>query len=169
MHRLTAVAGEEKHLFFYRYPAAPGKPWHCYRSEKYNEETADKKLEDILLDLLTPSTTVEELEAIPHNAGSWSCPYLRLKQIELFAVPHNAGLEDDGEHLVLRVFTNSSRARSEGGNQYRAKKTLRLEGTGNGFFSTRNNGKGGTDTSKGGDFRSRGEGGDWGRYGSESI
>ena len=159
MHRLTAVAGEEKHLCCYRYPAAPGKPWHCYRSEKYNEESTDKKLEDRLLDLLTPSTTVEELKNIARNPGSWYCPYLRLKQKQL---DEREWLVDgevhNGAHFVLCVFTNNSRARSEGGDQYRANRHLSKD--------KRNNGKGGTNKGKGGKdkgTRSRGEGGDWGQ------
>ena len=75
---LTAVADDNEDLHVYDSMTVPGQPWHCYRSKKYQETTADKHLGDRLRDLLTVSTTNEELVRIPFRKGVHFCPYLRL-------------------------------------------------------------------------------------------
>ena len=92
----------------------PGQPWTCYRSRKCKETSEDKNLKDRLRDLLTLTTTTEELERIPRRKYVAYCPYLRLKQKELdcheWLVDGNM---HNGAHFPLCVFTNNSSARSE--------------------------------------------------------
>ena len=91
--------------------------------EKIKERDVDKKLQARLIDLLTPSTTLEELENIPKRQGSYYCPYLRFKQkpldIEEWFVGENI---HNGAHFPLCAFTNNSRARSEEASRARAQK-----------------------------------------------
>ena len=111
---LAAVAGDHPDLDVYEGTNVPGQPWACYRSRTFNERPTDKDLKARLRDLLTPSTTTEELENIPRREGKHYCPYLRLKQ-----KPMNknewlvGGIMHNGAHFPLCVFTNNSSARSE--------------------------------------------------------
>ena len=111
---LAAVAGDHADLDVYPAANAPGQPWHCYRSRAYGERPDEKNLQDRLRDLLTPSTTQEELESIPTRGGVTYCAYLRLKQKQM---DKNEWLVDgdihNGAHFPLCVFTNNSSARSE--------------------------------------------------------
>ncbi len=110
---LAAVAGDQAGLDVYHGANFPGQPWTCYRRERL-PVPADRNLQDRLRDLLTPSTTTEELQRIPHRAGVWYRPYLRLKQKSM---DRNEWLVDgnmhNGAHFPLCVFTNNARARSE--------------------------------------------------------
>jgi len=125
---LTAVADEmdsdELHphaWMLHRYSGTnhPGQHWACYRSQAFNEAIRDKNLRDRLVDLLTPSTTPQDLDRI--EATGHYCPYLRLKQ-----KPMDRGdwLVDEaihnGAHFPLCVFTNNARARSKAKALHRA-------------------------------------------------
>ena len=54
-----------------------GQPWYCYKSKK-NETAADKSLVQALINLLMPSTPLEELQSLPWPEGT-PRPYLRFK------------------------------------------------------------------------------------------
>jgi hypothetical protein len=110
-----------------------------------------------LRDLLTLSTTTDELESIPRRAGVCYCAYLRLKQKPMdrreWLVEGNM---HNGAHFPLCVFTCNARARSQEAEQERARK--------------RNSKKGSCSTNKG---KGKGplpvpssSGSDWGWYGS---
>ena len=91
----------------------PGQHWACYRSQKENEAACDKDLTQRMVDLFTPSTLDETLEAVQAKKTGVHCPYLRLRQKPL---DKNEWLVDgeihNGAHFPLCVFTNNARARS---------------------------------------------------------
>jgi hypothetical protein len=154
---LAAVAGDQEDLDVYQGENVPGQPWHCYRSKAHQETPADKNLMARLRDLLTLSTTTDELQSIPPRAGVCYCAYLRLKQKPMdrreWLVEGNM---HNGAHFPLCVFTCNARARSQEAEQERARK--------------RNSKKGSCSTNKG---KGKGplpvpssSGSDWGWYGS---
>ena len=109
---LTAVAGDDE-LHVYHSKKAPGQDWNCYRSKKYREKATDKNLHARLHDLLTPSTTEDELLSIPHRGKSSYCPYLRLRQKPLAQKEWLVNGElHNGAHFPLCVFTHNSSHRS---------------------------------------------------------
>jgi len=66
----------------------PGQPWACYRSTAFEEHPKDKDLAARLTDLLTPTTTREELRELTRAYGETyndmtARGYLRLKQKQL--------------------------------------------------------------------------------------
>ena len=136
---LTAVADQETGLDVYAGLAYPGQPWKCYRSRKERETDDYKNLEEKLTDLLTPSTTEDQLQRIPRRDGVYYCPYLRLKQK---ALQQNEWLVNgtihNGAHFPLCVFTNNSRARSEEGVKKRTEKYRSRGGSGKGKGRGRN-------------------------------
>ena len=139
LHLLTAVADQETGLDVYEGNAYPGQPWKCYRSRKERETDADKNVKERLTDLLTPSTTEDQLQRIPRRDGVYYCPYLRLKQKALQQNEWlvNGGIHN-GAHFPLCVFTNNSRARSEEGVQKRKEKHRSRGGSGKGKGRGRN-------------------------------
>ena len=118
---LTAVADkngrkvqEEGGLDVYETSKHPGQHWSCYRSIAYTETQEQKDLLARLSDLLTPSTSAEELKRIPRREGVFYCPYLRLKHKPLdkseWLVGGGVHL---GAHFPLCMFTENARARSK--------------------------------------------------------
>jgi len=137
---LTAVADEieqdcadnDQHLDTYGGQNWPGQPWKCYRTKK-KEDDHQKSLEARLVDLLTPSTTVEQLAAIPKRDGTSYCPYLRLKQKMLDKDEWLVdGVVHNGAHFPLCMWTNGARARSEEASKRRASNRWYLKGYGKG-------------------------------------
>jgi hypothetical protein len=131
---LTAVAGDQEGLDIYEGEGAlPGQPWHCYRSgTKANNK---KCLQDRLRDLLEPSTTREELDAIPFRKDSHYCPYLRLKQkqmdrAEWLVADGSTQTVHNGAHFPLCVFTHNASARSETRVRERAENSRLRKGKG---------------------------------------
>ena len=120
---LTAVAGDIEALCSERgCPAldwhsganTPGQHWSAYRSRALTESQAETKLEDRLVDLLTPSTSQAQLQSVPKRQGSWYCPYLRFKQKKMNVSEWLVnGKMHNGAQFPLCVFTNNSSARSE--------------------------------------------------------
>ena len=119
----TGEIESHKNLHVFTDSNHPGMPWGCYREKKEKEKDCEKNLRARLEDLLTHSTTPEELDQIPRRAGSFYCPYLRFKQkplnIEEWFVGENI---HNGAHFPLCSFTNGSRARSEEKSRERAQK-----------------------------------------------
>ena len=119
MDILAAVACEQADLDDDQGANVPGQPWTCYRSWAHDEKLGEKDLKARLRDLLTPSTTQEELDRIPKRDNTTYCPYLRLKQKSM---DRSGWLVDDdvdkGAHFPLCVFTeNAWISRNEGGVQ----------------------------------------------------
>ena len=125
IHILAAVAGTEDALWkeksddrkfdvFSDVNNVPGQPWKCYRSVKYNEKNAHKDLRARLTELLTPSTSPDQLETLRKDRKTHYAPYLRIKErrmsIEEWLVDGNL---HKGAHFPLCIFTNNARARSE--------------------------------------------------------
>ena len=117
LERLTAVADTKAMRwtdYFHEYEGdcIPGKPWGCYRSFHSDEPRDPKDLRARLTDLLTPSTSQRDLNAIPGRTPTL-CPYLRFKQkpmnIDEWLVDGNVQM---GAHFPLCCFTNNCRARS---------------------------------------------------------
>ena len=68
-----------------------------------------------LIDLLTPSTTIAELEAIPMKGGRFR-PYLRVKQKDADMDPCQVdGRLRNGAHVPLLLCTENERGRSSEG------------------------------------------------------
>ena len=66
-----------------------------------------------MIDLLTPSTTEETLEALQAKKAGVHCPYLRLRQKGMDKKEWLVdGQIHNGAHFPLCVFTNNARARS---------------------------------------------------------
>jgi hypothetical protein len=130
---LTAVAGNHPLLDNWEGANVPGQQWHCYRSRCYKEVAKDKNLEARLVDLLTQTTSRDELDSIPKRKGSLYCPYLRLKQKPMdkdeFLVE---GFIHPGAHFPLCVFTKNASARSEPKSKARAQKYRERKGKGKG-------------------------------------
>ena len=105
----TAVAAN---LPVYEGENVPGKHWSCYRSDATQQKKID--LEQMLVDLLTPTCTKEDLAAIERNSEWHFCPYLRVRQTKMeksaWLLP--SGEIHNGAHFPLCIFTNNSRARS---------------------------------------------------------
>ena len=68
---LTAVPGDQADLDVYEGANVPGQPWNCYRSKDKHAAAVGKHLHARLSDLLTLSTTTEELERIQHRGGKY--------------------------------------------------------------------------------------------------
>ncbi len=121
---LTAVADDLKKskLDVYHEQNHPGQHWSAYRTKK-NDPEHEKCLKNRLEDLLTPSTAVAELYAMPKREGTYYCPYLRLKHKQL---DKNERLVNDaihnGAHFPLCVFTHNASARSAERAKERAQK-----------------------------------------------
>jgi hypothetical protein len=102
----------------------PGQVWTAYRSKKYSETVKDKDLKARLTDLLKPSTTPAELDAIPRREGSRYCPHLKLKsrhlEVDEWLVN---GQVHNGAHMPLAVWTDNESARSEAAAKARATKS----------------------------------------------
>ena len=115
----------------------PGQHWAAYRTKK-NDPEHEKCLKARLEDLLTPSTAVAELYAMPKREGSWYCPYLRLKQKQLDKNEWLVnGTIHNGSHFPLCVFTHNASARSaerakERANNSRVHKHAKGKGNGKG-------------------------------------
>ena len=91
----------------------PGQHWACYRSQKENELPSDKDLWQRMVDLLTPSTLDETLEALQAKKTGVHCPHLRLRQKPMDKREWLVdGQIHNGAHFPLCVFTNNARARS---------------------------------------------------------
>ena len=101
----------------------PGQVWTAYRSKKYAEKVEDKDLEARLTDLLMPSTTQAELDAIQRTEGSRYCPHLKLKsrilEVDEWLVN---GQVHNGAHMPLAMWTDNESARSEAAAKARATK-----------------------------------------------
>ena len=131
---LTAVADSRLHV--YEGENVPGKHWSCYRSDA---EPPPKKsrvhdLKQRLVDLLTPTCTQQELDAIPRQSPWHFCPYLRVKQKDM---SQDAWLLPDGKlhhgaHFPLCIFTNNASQRSRGREIERAKRKGKGKGKGKG-------------------------------------
>jgi hypothetical protein len=102
----------------------PGQVWTAFRSKKYAETVKDKDLKARLTDLLTPSTTQAELDAIQRPEGSRYCPRLKLKsrhlEVDEWLVN---GQVHNGAHMPLAVWTDNESARSEAAAKARATKS----------------------------------------------
>jgi hypothetical protein len=139
---LTAVADQMKDLPLDVYSGQnhPGQHWSAYREKAYKENDYEKNLQQRLKDLLTPSTTAEELERIPRREGTSYCSYLRFKEK---ALDKKEWLDGDqmhnGAHFPLCVFTKNSSARSEEATKARAERSRNAKGKGKGG---KDNGKG---------------------------
>jgi len=129
---LTAVAGDDE-LHVYHSQNAPGQDWNCYRSKKYREKATDKNLHARLHDLLTPSTTEDELLSIPHRGKSSYCPYLRLWQQPLAQKEWLVNGElPNGAHFPLCVFTHKRSAEAHHARVQRRRKGKNGKGKGAG-------------------------------------
>jgi len=126
LDRLTAVAAEgdeswAEHFDKYEGGNVPGQHWECYRSFAYVEPPETKCLRKRLIDLLTPSTSQEALDAIPRISKWFPCPYLRFKHKQMDADEWLVdGEMHNGSHFALCAFTKNSRARSMLGAKKRA-------------------------------------------------
>ena len=124
----AAVADNAWGLDWYSGGNAPGQPWKCYRSVRYDETDEDKDLRARLTELLTPSTTQEDLWRIPKRADRCYCPYLRFSQkpmkFEEWLVPQKNGAPEvhHGAHFPICVFTKNARARSKAAQHERDRK-----------------------------------------------
>ena len=141
MSTLTAVADTDAHdlmrdqLDEYDGLCAPGQHWQCYRSVKFVETDKDRNLAARLKDLMTPSTTQAELDALPlvnHGAGYLRCKQKKMDKREwLIHFIDDQGREEEcmpnGAHMPLCIFTNSSRARSSEA-EARRREQARLKG-----------------------------------------
>ncbi len=107
----------------YRGQNHPGQHWGCYRSKSFHETNQDRNLRQRLVDLLTPSTTPEELRDLQSQKQGFYCPYLRLRQKRMDKeewlvrdISKGSYIQceiHNGAHFPLCVFTNNARARSE--------------------------------------------------------
>ena len=126
LDRLTAVAAEgdeswAEHFDKYEGGNVPGQHWECYRSFAYEEPPETKCLRQRLIDLLTPSTSQEALDAIPRISKWFPCPYLRFKHKQMDADEWLVdGEMHNGAHYALCAFTKKPRARSMLGAKKRA-------------------------------------------------
>jgi hypothetical protein len=131
---LTAVADGTNELDVYEGTNYPGQPWHCYR--RSNETRNNKSLKDRLTDLLTVSTTPEELESIELWEGKKYCTHLRLREKSMERNEWLVkGRMHNGAHFPLCVFTNNSSSRSEEAQQRRNDKRKNNKGKGKGKSS----------------------------------
>ena len=104
---------EDRVLKVYSNLHTPGRPWKCYRSVKHDEEEKHKDLRAMLRDLLTPSTSPEELQSISRGSTHYA-PYLRIKQKPMNTADWLVdGQLPLGAHFPLCAFTNNARARSK--------------------------------------------------------
>ena len=111
---LTAVAdSDDSDLHIYEGENTPGKHWSCYRSDA----TPKNRVHDLhqrLTDLLTPTSSQRELDAIPRRPPWNYCPYLRVKQKNMsedeWRLPD--GSLHNGAHFPLCIFTHNASARS---------------------------------------------------------
>ena len=152
----TAVANNGMELDVYRGANVPGQFWTAYRSTKYKESMEDKNLQDRLTDLLTPSTTWEELQTRHTPAGKLAasprhpngkkdfnyCQWLKTKQKQLDVKEWLVdGEVHNGAHFPLLVFTNNESGRSQASDDHRAKGKKGMKGSGSGK-GKRGSGKG---------------------------
>ena len=118
LQELTAVVAgpieSKKDLHVFEGSNHPGQPWGCYKEKKEREKDFEKNLQARLIDLLTPSSTPEDLEQVTRREGSFYCPYLRLKQKPLNIEEWFVGDHiHNGAHFPLCVHTKNASARSE--------------------------------------------------------
>ena len=124
---LTAVADTSNKEVFasfdeYEGESPPGQPWECYRTPV--APYTQKDLYARLKDLLTPSVTQRDLDAIKKRHWNSYCPYLRFKQKPMAKEEWLvAGKMHNGAHMCLCVFTNNSRARSAAKHEEREQKS----------------------------------------------
>ena len=108
----------------------PGQHWACYRSQKHVECYAEKSLTQRLVELLTPSTTQEELDMLPRGKNKY-CPHLRFKQKKMDLAEWLVdGRLHNGAHFPLCVFTHNASARSKERAMERASKKTEKYGKG---------------------------------------
>jgi len=128
--RLCAVAAEvhrktgDDPLDEYEGQNHPGQHWSCYRSKGLKETEDEKDLMKRLRDLLIPSTSYQELQAIPRT--NFYCPYLRVTQKRMDKNEWRVGDRiHNGAHFPLCVFTKNASARSRDAAKRRGEKPRR--------------------------------------------
>ena len=131
---LTAVKGDCPGLHTYRCNNPPGQPWHSYRSADNKKHKSEyKDLHQRLVELLTVTTTDDELARIPKRSGTAYCPYLRLRQKQLdrdqWLVNGNV---HNGAHFPLCIWTKNASARSKDRAIERAQDRRAVKGRGKG-------------------------------------
>jgi hypothetical protein len=108
--------------------AVPGQPWHCYRSIRYDEKDHEKNLDARLTELLSLSTTQEELDQIPRRPGKQYCPYLRFRQKPLNVLEWLVdGNVHNGAHFPLCVFTHNASHRSKESHERRCARHMKSQ------------------------------------------
>ena len=130
---LTAVADDmerlcsekQRELDLHDGFTCPGQHWACYRSQKYVESHAEKDLRQRLVELLTLSTTQEELDMLPRGKNKY-CSHLRFKQKKMDLAEWLV----DGAHFPLCVFTHNASGRSKEKAMERASKQKNRYGKG---------------------------------------
>ena len=109
----STVAGKHPTLHVYSGQNFPGQPWRCYRSHSEDEKPEDADLGARSGDLLTRSTTPEDLDMIERRTGANYCAYPRFKQKSMAQYFWLVGGQlHNGAHYPLCVFTKNSGGRS---------------------------------------------------------
>ena len=135
---LTAVADDmerlcsekQRELDLHDGFSCPGQHWADYRSQKYLESDAEKDLRQRLVELLTLSTTQEELDMLPRGKNKY-CPHLRFKQKKMDLAEWLVdGKMHNGAHFPLCVFTHNASGRSKEKAMERASKQKETYGKG---------------------------------------
>ena len=123
---LTAVAEDmsQSDLDVYDGPNTPGQHWACYRSIQCREADHEKDLNQMLLGLLQPSFTEEQLQNIPRMPITNACPYLRIKQKAMSSnvITQRNGALAPGAQVPLCAYTTISGMESQRRRRQRAAK-----------------------------------------------